>query len=147
MTQYKTFKCKVEGLEGAIFESGAVKHSAQFTKILKETGRYVQEQYIGNAAKTINDIERRNFEFPAHSVPQIITYPDGLMTQEKIDEMDIYLWKKDYELVLSQKAKFTEKEKRVFPIILDQCSPSWRSQLEEVKMFQETCTKMMLWNC
>ena len=52
-----------------------------------------------------------------------------------------YDWKKDYELVHSQKADFTEKEKRVFPITLDQCSCSLRSQLKGDKTFQEMCKK------
>ena len=68
-------------------------------------------------------------------VPKIVVNPDGTTTQEKVDEMDIYIWKKDYELIHSQKADFTEKEKRLFPIILDQCSPSLKSQLEDAKFF------------
>ena len=55
--------------------------------------------------------------------------------------MDIYVWKKDYKLIHSKKAEFVEKEKRVFPIILDQCSPSLRSQLEDMKTFEEACEK------
>ena len=47
--------------------------------------------------------------------------PDGTVKQEKIDEMDGYVWKKDYEIIHNRKAEFVEKEKRVFPIILDQC--------------------------
>ena len=37
--------------------------------------------------------------------------PDGTTRQEKIDEMDIYIWKKDYMLAHSRRAEFTEKEK------------------------------------
>ena len=33
---YKAFRSKVNGLEDAVFESGAVKHAAQFTKTLEE---------------------------------------------------------------------------------------------------------------
>ena len=47
----------------------------------------------------------------------------------------------DYELIHNRKADFIEKEKRAFPIILDQCSPSLKSQLEGTKNFQETCEK------
>ena len=32
---------KVEGLEDAVFESGAVKHAAQFMKTLEEISKYV----------------------------------------------------------------------------------------------------------
>ena len=33
---YKPFKRKVNGLEDAVFESGAIKHAVQFTKTLEE---------------------------------------------------------------------------------------------------------------
>ena len=86
-------------------------------------------------------MECQKFDLPAHPTPKIIVNSDGTTTWEEIDEMDIYVWKKDYELIHSQKADFTEKEKQVFPIILDQCSPSLKLQLEGAKHFQETCEK------
>ena len=33
---YKAFKSKIDGLEDTVFESGAMKHAAQFTKTLEE---------------------------------------------------------------------------------------------------------------
>ena len=39
--QYKPLKSKTEGLEDAVFESSAVKHAAQFSKMLEEIARYV----------------------------------------------------------------------------------------------------------
>ena len=55
--------------------------------------------------------------------------------------MDIYMWKKDYKLIHNKKAEFIKKEKHIFPIILNQCSPSLRSQLEGAKIFEEACEK------
>ena len=43
----------------------------------------------------INDVERPTFDFPVHPVSKTITSPDGRTTQEKIDKMDNYIWKKD----------------------------------------------------
>ena len=40
---YKSFKSKVDGLEDAVFESGAMKCVAQFTKTLEEITNYVQK--------------------------------------------------------------------------------------------------------
>ena len=84
----------------------------------------------------IKEVEHSIFEFPVCPVQKIILNLDGTTTQEKIDEMDIYMWKKDYKLVHNKKAEFTKKEKRVFPIIFDQYSPSLRSQLEGARMFE-----------
>ena len=60
---YKPFKSKVEGLEDAVFESGAVRHAAQFTKTLGEIANYVQKKHNSNFAKTIKDMERPTFKF------------------------------------------------------------------------------------
>ena len=99
---YKTFKGKVEGLEEAIFESRAVKHAAQFTKTLEEIAKYVQKKYNSDVAKMMKDVERPKFDFPARPVTKIVVNSDGTTTQEKINEMDIFIWKKNYELVHSQ---------------------------------------------
>ena len=116
-----------------MFKSEAVKHAAQFTKMLDKIANYVQKKYNNDIAKKIKDVECPIFKFSICSVLKISTNPDGTTTQEKIDEMDIYMWKKDYKLV--------EKEKRVFPSILDQCSPSPRSQLEGAETFEATQEK------
>ena len=129
---------KVQCLEDAIFESGAEKHTAHFTETLEKIAKYVQKKYNSDIANIIKDVEQPQFDFSTCSVPQIITDVDGMMTQEKINEMDIYIWKKDYKLMHSQKAKFSKKEKKVFPITFDQCSTSLRSQLEGARLFEET---------
>ena len=141
LTVYKPFKRKVECLESAVFKSGAVKHAAQFMKMLEEITNYIQKKYNSDVVKMIKDMEYPTFEFPVWSVPRIILNPDGTSIQEKIDKMDIYVWKKDYELVHNKKAKFKKKEKQVFQIILDQCLPSLRCQLEGAKTFKEACEK------
>ena len=89
----------------------------------------------------INDMECPTFDFPVRPVSKTVMSPDKTTRQEKIDEMDIYIWKNDYGLVHNRKAEFIEKEKRLFPIILDQCLPSLRSQLEGTKTFEETKEK------
>ena len=131
----------MDGLEDAVFENGAVKHAAQFTKTLEEIANYVQKKHNSDVAKMIKDVERPVLEFPARPIPKTILNSDGTITLEKVDEMDSYVWKKDYKLVHSKKAEVIEKEKRVFPSILDQCSPSLRSQLEVMKKFEEAHEK------
>ena len=42
---------------------------------------------------------------------------DRTTTQVKVDEMDIYVLKKDYWLIHNKKAEFIKKEKPFFPII------------------------------
>ena len=54
------------------------------------------------------------FNFPERPVPRVVTNINGTLMHEKIDEMDIYIWKKDYELVHNRKVDFIEKEKEHF---------------------------------
>ena len=42
-THYKPFKSKFEGLDDAVFESGAVKRAPQFTKTLNEIAKCVKK--------------------------------------------------------------------------------------------------------
>ena len=79
---YKPFKSKVEGLEDAVFESGAVKHAAQFTKTLEEIANYMEKKYNSNVAKMIKVVERPIFEFPVRPVPKTILNLDGTTTQD-----------------------------------------------------------------
>ena len=114
-----------------------MKHADQFIKTLKEITNYVQKKYSSDIMKIIKNVEHPIFNFPVHPVPRMVRNLDGITMQEKIDEMGIYIWKKEYELVHNKKADFTKKEKQVLPIILDQCSPSLRPQLEGAKTFEE----------
>ena len=90
--------------------------------MLEKIAKHVHKKYSSDVAKMIKDVERPKFEFPVCPVPQTVINPDGTMMQQKIYEMDTYVWKKGYELVCNQKSEFVEEEKRVFPIILDHCS-------------------------
>ena len=67
--------------------------------MLEEIANYAQKKYNSDVKKMIKDMEFPIFKFPVRPVPKIILNPDGTTTQEKIDEMDIYLRRKNYELV------------------------------------------------
>ena len=86
-------------------------------------------------------MERPVFKFPQKPMSQVITNANGNPIQERLNKMEMYIWKKDYKFVHKQMAEFKEKEERVFPIIPGHCSPSLRSQLEGTKSFKDTCEK------
>ena len=67
-----------------MFESSAVKHAAQFTKMLEEIANSVQNKYNSDVVKMIKDVECPIFKFPVHPAPKITLNPDGITTQEKI---------------------------------------------------------------
>ena len=55
--------------------------------------------------------------------------------REKVNEIDVCVRKKDFKKVSNKEAEFEDKEKRVFQIILGQCSPTLRLQLEGASDF------------
>ena len=57
----------------------------------------------------IKDMKHSQFDFLVCPVQSIIANPDGTITKEKINEMDVYLWKNDYELVHNRKSEFIKK--------------------------------------
>ena len=63
--------------------------------MLEEIAIYVQKNYNSNAAKMIKDVERPTFDFPLHPIPRTIRNPDGTFMHKKMNEIDIYVWKKD----------------------------------------------------
>ena len=135
----KLFKGKTEGLEDAIFESGAVRHAAQFTKTVEALADYVQVKFNADVATAIRDIERPAILMPKLPMKKKIVKEDGTTIEEEFNEVEVFMWKKEYEAEYKRRREFEEKEKRVFPIILGQCSPSLRSQLEGGKGFEEIC--------
>ena len=66
-------------------------------KMLEKVANYMQKKYNSDIAKMIKNVEHSIFEFRVHPVPKIILNPDGTTTQEKVDKMEICMWKKDYE--------------------------------------------------
>ena len=53
--------------------------------------------------------------------------------------MDIFIKKKYFENQHKRQAEFEEKEKRVFPVVFGQCSPSLGLQVEGIKSFEKIC--------
>ena len=76
----------------------------------------------------------------------MVTSSDGKTTQKNVDDMDVYVWKKDFEKAHNKESEFKAKEERATLIVLGQCSPSLRSQLEDTQNFVEICKKMILLN-
>ena len=72
INDYKTFKSTVEGQEEAVFESGAVKHAAQFMTTLEKIAKSVQKKYNNDVAKMIEDVECPEFTFPECPIPQVV---------------------------------------------------------------------------
>ena len=131
------------GLWGCSFwEQSCETHSS----VHKDSGRNSKvcaKKYNSVVAKMIKDMKHSQFDFLVCPVQSIIANPDGTITKEKINEMDVYLWKKDHELVHNMKAEFIEKEKWVFPIILGQCSPSLRNPNGRGKNIQRNMRKKL----
>ena len=90
-----------------------MKQTAQLTKTLKDIANYVQIKYNSKMTRMIRDVERPIFTYPAWPVGYPVTSDYGKTTHEKVDKMDVYVWKKEFEKVLNKEAEFKEKKIRV----------------------------------
>ena len=62
--------------------------------------------------KMIKDVKCLQFNFPVPPVPPIITNLDGTTSQEKINEMNVYVLKYN-ELIHNRKDEFIKKEEGI----------------------------------
>ena len=76
---YKTFESKVKGLEEVVLKSEAVKHAAQFMKMLEEIVKYVQVKYNSGIARMIKDEECLEFIIAECPVTWVETNIDGML--------------------------------------------------------------------
>ena len=116
IAQYKAFKSKLEGLEDAAFERGAVKHAAKFSMTFEDIAdpNQVQQWYGTNGQKSwaansylSSKTNRSNCNIRGWNNYKI----EGWYDEHK--HLEEGIWKK-----YNKEAEFKEKEKRVFPIIL-----------------------------
>ena len=66
--QFKALKSRLEGLEYDVFESGSVKHAAQFTTMLEDIADYIKIKYNSNIVQMV----RAMFVFLARPTERII---------------------------------------------------------------------------
>ena len=76
-----------------------MKHAAKFTKTLGDITNYVQTKYNSNAARMIQDVERPLFTYTTLPVGCLVTLSHRMTTQEKVNEIDVYVWKKGFEKI------------------------------------------------
>ena len=92
--QYKSFKSKVEGWKMQFSKVAMWNMPPNSPKRLRRY-RSMLKKYDSDVAKMMKDVERPKLKLPVCPVPWTVMNPDGTVTQEKIDEMDVYVWKKD----------------------------------------------------
>ena len=117
-------------MEEALFKSGAVKHATQLTMTLEEIAKCIQIKYNGDVARMIKDVECLEFYFPEHLVPQVVTRIEIILMQEKLKRWNFTFGRRNMSLFITESLISLKKKKRVFPIILDHCLLSLRSQLK-----------------
>ena len=103
MPQYEAFKSELEGLQDAVFESGAVRLAAPFPNIPEDVADYVRVKYTGRVTRRIGEVERPMLAYPARPTAKTITLSDGTTTQEKADKMDVHIGQETFNKILCKR--------------------------------------------
>ena len=62
---------------------------------------------------------------------------DGNITVVKPNEMEIFMWWELWKEVHNKKVEFNKYQRTAYPLVMGQCSPAIRAQLEGTKGFAE----------
>ena len=116
-----------------------MKHAMQFTKTSEAIADYVQINFNSDVAEAIQNVDKPTFKMQPRPEKKMLTDEKVKTILESPEEVELFIWKKECEKLCKRQADYKEKEKRVFPIILGQCSPSPHSQLEGGKGFKKIC--------
>ena len=113
--------------------------------MLEDIADFIQVKYNSNVVRMIRDVERPTFTYPTRPTGRMITLRRITTMQEKVDEVDVYIWKKASKKIHNKKVDFKEKEKKVFS--LGQCVEVRTCQLTLVLLSGGTsvnCCKQIL---
>jgi hypothetical protein len=120
----KEFVTRVLGLESHTFDIGNAKYAAKYKKTVDAIANYIQREYKGgaNIAKAIKELSLPTLQVPG--------YPKAKAGETAVDPGDAYIWQQDIAAVKKQIIQLEEKKKRVYVLVIGQCSPDLDSKLQ-----------------
>jgi len=125
------YKSKVTEPEDEIFDVGASKDPAKFSKLLKSIENYIQKNYKtrDDIVKAIQQLKHPTLAYPKQLTKAQYTDANGDFDDDAF-EMVKFAWKEDYKGMKHQMDKYTDNESNAWALIYDQCSPELKNKLE-----------------
>ena len=65
---------------------------------------------------------------------------EGNEVKGKLNKMDVFMWKENWKIAKDLNKKFTKFQKTAYPLVIRQCSPALRAQLEGMKGYESINT-------
>ena len=120
----KEFSTKVLGLESHTFAIGNTKYAANYKKTVDTIANYIQREYKGGVdiAKAIKELSLPSLQIPG--------FPKARTGETVVGPGDIYLWQQDATAVKKQIVQLEENKKRVYALVIGQCSSDLDSKLQ-----------------
>ena len=89
---------------------------------------------VGDA---IRNLKHPVFIFPEMPEDRFELNKGGNQVYQRPNEMKVFMWKKQWEQVNTREAKYLKYQMTAYPIIMGQCSPALKVQLEGSKGYEK----------
>ena len=110
MFTFRPFKSSIGGLEVSVFESGTVRHAAQFMKTVEAIAKYIQINFNSDVAEAIRKVKQPIFKLPTQPREKNVISNDGKIIKTGPDEMDVFIWNKGFEKRHKKQAELKKKK-------------------------------------
>jgi hypothetical protein len=133
-----SYKSKVAELEDEIFNIGASRDPAKFSKLLKSIENYIQKNYktCNDIVKAIQQLKRPTLDYPRQPTRAEHTKKDGTLDEDAFD-MAKFAWKEDYKGMKYGKDKYNDNKSNAWALIYDQCSPELKNKLKGTSRYDK----------
>lgn len=127
----KEFKGAEDALEGHVFDVGAAKHAAQFSKTLEEIANYVQRTYTsggGTIGQAIAEMQAPTINLP----PQPGTPADPATGAPAIPptQVELFMWQEEFKTANKKQNTYNENKERAYALVWGQCSQELRNKVK-----------------
>jgi hypothetical protein len=125
------FKGAEEALEGHVFDVGAAKHAAQFSKTLEEISNYVQRTYSyggGLIGQAIADLQTPVIDLP----PEPGTAANAALGIAAVPPTatELFMWQEDFKVANKKRITYNENKERAYALVWGQCSQELRNKIK-----------------
>ncbi len=135
----KEFLTKVLGLESNTFDIGNTKNAAKYQKTVDAIANHIQKEYNGGPEieKAIRDLSLSTIVIPK--------YPRPSLTTAVTNPEEVFLSQQDVTKAKKRIALLAKNKKRLYTLVLIQCSPELESKIKGVDLYvQADCDQDMV---
>jgi hypothetical protein len=127
------FRGKIKDIADDVFDNTGQNDAALFNKSLKNIADYLQLSLGNDVSEAVRNMAPITITIPPP--PQGAPDPNDATRRLPISEVDLYLWKQEHSKASKKKNDYEDQLSKAYIIIIQQCSPALRNDLNAEKTF------------